>query len=92
MRWAPAAAIGLAAYLARRSTKLSKQHVIDLLNRDGYTQLAEEATRELPDTVDVDRISAWLIQHGVGFLAPNLRTGTGVHITERAPAPRADSD
>jgi hypothetical protein len=65
-----AAAIGLAACLARRSTKLSKQHVIDLLDRHGYTQLAEEASRELPDPVDVDRISAWLIQHGLGFLAP----------------------
>ena len=68
---AAAAAIGLAAYLARRSTKkFSKQHVIDLLNRHGYTQLAEEASRELPDPVDVDRMSAWLIQHGVGFLTP----------------------
>jgi hypothetical protein len=67
---AAAAAIGLAACLARRSTKFSKQHVIDLLNRHGYTQLAEEASRELPDPVDVDRMSAWLIQHGVGFLAP----------------------
>ena len=67
---AAAAAIGLAAYLARRPTKLSKQHVIDLLNRHGYTQLAEEASRELPDPVDVDQISAWLIQHGLGFLAP----------------------
>jgi hypothetical protein len=48
----------------------SRQHVIDLLNRYEYTQLAEEASRELPDPVDVDRISAWLIQHGLAFLAP----------------------
>jgi hypothetical protein len=68
---AAAAATGLAAYLALRSTrKLSKQHVIDLLNRHGYSQLAEEASQELPDPVDVDRISAWLIQHGLGFMAP----------------------
>jgi hypothetical protein len=67
---AAAAAIGLAACLDRRSTKHSKQHVIDLLNRHGYTQLAEEASRELRDPVDVDRISAWLMQHGLGFLAP----------------------
>ena len=68
---AAAAAIGLAAYLAQRSTKeFSRQHVIDLLNSHGYTQLAEEASRELPDPVDVDRMSAWLIQHGLGFLAP----------------------
>jgi hypothetical protein len=67
---AAAAAIGLAAYLDRRPTRLSKQRVIDLLNSHGYTQLAEEASRELPDPVDVDRISVWLIQHGLGFLAP----------------------
>jgi hypothetical protein len=48
----------------------SRQHVIDLLNCYEYTQLAEEASRELPDPVDVDRISAWLIQHGLAFLAP----------------------
>jgi hypothetical protein len=62
---AAAAAIGLAAYLDRRPTRLSKQRVIDLLNSHGYTQLAEEASRELPDPVDVDRISVWLIQHGL---------------------------
>jgi hypothetical protein len=67
---AAAAAIGLAVYLDRRPTKFSKQHVIDLLNHHGYPQLAEEASRELPDPVDVDRMSAWLIQHGLAFLAP----------------------
>jgi hypothetical protein len=36
----------------------SRQHVIDLLNRMGHTQLAEEASRALPDPADVDQISA----------------------------------
>lgn len=43
----------------------SRQHVIDLLNRMGHTQLAEEASRALPDPADVDQISAWLMQHGL---------------------------
>jgi hypothetical protein len=43
----------------------SRKHVIDLLNRTGHTQLAEEASRVLPDPADVDRISAWLMQHGL---------------------------
>jgi hypothetical protein len=43
----------------------SRQHVIDLLNRLGYGELAEEASRVLPDPVDVDRIEAWWMQHGL---------------------------
>jgi hypothetical protein len=43
----------------------SRQHVIDLLNRIGDTQLAEEASRVLPDPVDRDQLSAWLMQHGL---------------------------
>lgn len=43
----------------------SRQHVIDLLNRTGYVELAEEASRDLPDPVDRDRLSVWSIQHGL---------------------------
>jgi hypothetical protein len=43
----------------------SRQHVIDLLNRLGYTQLAEEASRVLPDPVDADQVSTWGMQHGL---------------------------
>jgi hypothetical protein len=39
--------------------------VIDLLNRLGYTQLAEEASRVLPDPIDFDQLSAWGMQHGL---------------------------
>ena len=45
--------------------KYGRQHVIDLLNRLGYTQLAEEASRIPPDLVDVDQISTWWMQHGL---------------------------
>ena len=43
----------------------SRRHVIDLLNRLGYTQLAEEAPRVLPDRVDADQVSTWGMQHGL---------------------------
>ena len=43
----------------------SRQHVIDVLNDLGYTQLAEEASRVLPDPVDADRVSTWWAQHGL---------------------------
>jgi len=45
----------------------SRQHVIDVLNRVGHIQLAEEALRVLPDPADVDQVSAWLMQHGLFF-------------------------
>ena len=43
----------------------SRQSVIDLLNRLGYTELADEASRVLPDPVDVDWLQAWGMQHGL---------------------------
>jgi hypothetical protein len=43
----------------------SRQHVVDLLNRLGQTELAEEAARGMPDPVDVDQISAFWVQHGL---------------------------
>lgn len=43
----------------------SRQHVIDLLNRLGYKQFAEEASQVLPDPVDADTMSAWCAKHGL---------------------------
>jgi hypothetical protein len=43
----------------------SRQHVIDLLNRLGYTQLTEEASRVLSDPVDADKVSTWWMLHGL---------------------------
>jgi hypothetical protein len=39
--------------------------VIDLLNRLGHKQLAEEASRVLPDPVDADEVATWGMQHGL---------------------------
>jgi hypothetical protein len=46
-------------------TQFSRQHVIDVLNRVGYTELAEEASRILPDPVDVDQLVELGIHYGV---------------------------
>ena len=43
----------------------SRQHVVNLLKRTGHAQLADEAAQVLPDPVDIDRASAWLMQHGL---------------------------
>jgi hypothetical protein len=45
--------------------QFSRQHVIDVLNRLGYTELAEEASRVLPDPVDVDQLQKLGAQHGL---------------------------
>jgi hypothetical protein len=42
-----------------------REHVVNLLNRLGYARLAEEASRVLPDPVDIDQLSTWSMQHGI---------------------------
>ena len=39
--------------------------MIDVLNRVGYTELAEEALRVLPDPVDVDQLGEFGNRYGV---------------------------
>jgi len=46
-------------------TQFSRQHVIDVLNSVGYTKLAEEAARVLPDPVDIDTLQELGAQYGV---------------------------
>jgi hypothetical protein len=45
--------------------QFSRQNVIDVLNRLGYAELAEEASRVLPDPVDVDQLAELGLQHGL---------------------------
>ena len=47
-----------------RQQQYSRQYVIDNLNRLGYSELADDALRELPDPVDVIRVEAFCTQHG----------------------------
>jgi hypothetical protein len=43
----------------------SRQHVVDVLRSAGWSDLADEASRVLPDPIDIDRLVAWCTQHGV---------------------------
>lgn len=43
----------------------SRQHVVDELNRLGYRELAGEASRDLPDPVDSNRLETRCMQHGL---------------------------
>lgn len=45
--------------------QFSRQEVVAILRRTGYTELADEALRVLPDPVDLDRLQAFLQPHGV---------------------------
>jgi hypothetical protein len=44
---------------------LSRQYVVDELNRLGYRELAAEASRDLPDPVGINRLAEWCLQHGL---------------------------
>ena len=43
----------------------SRQRVVDELKRMGYTELAVEASRDLPDPVDINRLEEWCMEHGL---------------------------
>jgi hypothetical protein len=45
----------------------SRQHVVNLLNRLGHAQLAQDAARDLPDPVDADQAATWGQQHGLTY-------------------------
>jgi hypothetical protein len=43
----------------------SRQDVADILRHAGFSELADEASRVLPDLVDLDQLQAWAMQHGL---------------------------
>ena len=43
----------------------NRQRVVDEMNRMGYTELAVEASRDLPDPVDINRLEEWCMEHGL---------------------------
>jgi len=42
-----------------------RQEIVALMRRTGYTQLADEAERVLPDPVDVSQLETFAHSHGV---------------------------
>jgi hypothetical protein len=51
----------------RRQEQYSRQWVVDLMNRVGFRELADEAARDLPDPVDVHRLEEWCKRHGLSY-------------------------
>jgi hypothetical protein len=43
----------------------SRQEVVAILRRTGYTELADEADRVLTDPIDIDQLTAFAQSHGV---------------------------
>ncbi len=43
----------------------SKEDVVRLMRRHGFLELADLASRELPDPVDLDQLEAWGLRYGV---------------------------
>ena len=43
----------------------SKQHVLDVLHTLQRPDLADEASRDLPDPVDINRLEEWCLEHGL---------------------------
>ena len=62
--------------IAMRREEYSRQHVVDLLRHAGWSDLADEASRTLPDPVDATHAEAWGIQHGVSFEDLKSRFGS----------------
>ena len=44
---------------------ISRQWVIDLLNRMGYSEAAEEASRVLPESLDLKQLEEFGDRHGI---------------------------
>ena len=54
---------------ARRDSVIAMQHtrqeVVDMLRKAGLREAADEALRDLPDPVDLDRVREWGAEHGI---------------------------
>ena len=44
---------------------VTRQHVIDILRRAGFTEEAEELSRTLPDELDLDDVEGILMPYGI---------------------------
>lgn len=53
--------------IAMRPEHYSRQLIVDVLRDAGWPELADEASRTLPDPVDITRFEEWSIEHGFSF-------------------------
>lgn len=54
----------------------SRQVVVDVLRHAGWPDLADEASRTLPDPVNATKLEAWAMQHGFSFEDVKSRFGS----------------
>jgi hypothetical protein len=45
--------------------EVSRDHVVHILRRAGFREVADEAEKELPVALDLDAAMNWCLQHGV---------------------------
>jgi hypothetical protein len=45
--------------------EVSRDHVVHILRRAGFREVADKAARELPVALDLDEAMNWCAQHGV---------------------------
>jgi hypothetical protein len=62
--------------IAMRPEQYSRQLVVDVLRHAGWPELADEASRTLPDPVDVTHFEAWATQHGFSLEDVKSRFGS----------------
>lgn len=59
--------VGLTQRLGDLMQQYSRQHVVDVLHTLRRPDLADEASHDLPDPVDIDRLASWMTQHGLSY-------------------------
>ena len=45
--------------------QLSRQYVVDLLQKAGFPEIADEARRVLPDSVEREQLADWVAARGL---------------------------
>jgi hypothetical protein len=51
--------------LDNRQVEVSRDHVVHILRRAGFREVADEAEKELPVALTLDAAVNWSAQHGV---------------------------
>ena len=49
------------------AVQLTRQHVADVLRKAGLPEIADEALRDLTDTVDSEQVAAWAVPYGINM-------------------------
>jgi hypothetical protein len=53
------------SHLTIGKVEVSRDHVVHILRRAGFREVADEAEKELPDALDLEEAMNWCAQRGV---------------------------